>query len=64
MVCLNEENKLVKATRVYEGVEDDHYRCPNGHEFGMDWRKGPADEPMWPPSPQLVAELGAPDDTN
>lgn len=54
MVCLT-ERKLTKATRVYEGVEDDHYRCALGHEFGMDWSRGEATEAQWPPSQELVA---------
>lgn len=53
--CYGENNKITKATRVYEGAEDDHYRCELGHEFGMDWRKGPATEPQWPPPPELLA---------
>jgi hypothetical protein len=54
MVCLT-ERKLTKATRVYEGVEDDRYECSLGHEFGMDWSRGEATEPQWPPSADLVA---------
>jgi hypothetical protein len=64
MVCMDENNKLVKATRVYEGVEDDQYECPKGHTFGMDWRKGPADAPMWPPPQEMIDALGAPEDAN
>jgi len=52
--CLN-EGKVTKATRVYEGAEDDHYVCELGHQFGIDYRKGPATEPQWPPPPELVA---------
>lgn len=55
MVCLS-SGQLTKATRVHEGAESDRYRCELGHEFGMDWSRGPADEPQWPPPPEL-AEL-------
>jgi hypothetical protein len=51
------ENKITKATRVYEGAEDDKYRCELGHEFGVDYRKGPATEPQWPPPAELVASV-------
>ena len=51
--CLD-EGKVQKAVRVYEGVEDDRYRCAAGHEFGVDYRRGPATEPGWPPPPELV----------
>lgn len=44
----------VKATRIYEGIEDDHYACEKGHHFGMDYRRGPATEPQWPPPQELV----------
>jgi hypothetical protein len=59
MVCL-EAGALVKATRVYEGIEDDHYECERGHEFGLDWRRGPAEEPQWPPPAELAAALEKP----
>ena len=52
MDCLT-EGQLTKATRTYEGDESDQYRCERGHEFGMDWSRGPATEPEWPPSPEL-----------
>lgn len=51
MVCLGDHGQLTRAERVYEGVEDDHYVCAKGHQFGMDWRAGPATEPQWPPGP-------------
>ena len=60
MVCMGDDNKLVKARRIYEGAEDDRYVCVRGHEFGMDWRGKPATEPQWPPPPELIAELGRP----
>jgi hypothetical protein len=47
MVCLG-AGERVKATRIHEGIETDHYRCELGHEFGMDWPNGPATEPQWP----------------
>lgn len=56
MVCLD-EGKLTKATRTYEGDEDDRYRCERGHEFGMDWSAGPATEALWPPPPEVSEQL-------
>ncbi len=52
MVCLDEK-KLTKATRVHEGVESDQYVCELRHQFGIDWRGRPAEEPQWPPPPEL-----------
>lgn len=54
MVCLT-AGHVTKATRVYEGDESDGYKCEQGHEFGMDWSKGPATEALWPPSPEMQA---------
>ena len=54
LVCLS-SGQVTQATRTYEGLEDDRYRCDHGHEFGMDWSKGEATEPLWPPSPELQA---------
>lgn len=45
---------VTRATRVYEGVEDDHYVCELGHEFGVDWSRGPPEEVQWPPSTEMV----------
>lgn len=56
MVCLDDA-QLTKATRIYEGVESDEYRCDKGHQFGLDWSHGPATEPQWPPPPELVASV-------
>jgi len=40
-----------RAVRIYEGYEDDRYCCEAcREEFGLDWRRGPAKEPCWPPS--------------
>ena len=40
-----------KAVRTYEGIEDDHYHCEQcGVEFGVDWSRGPPEQPCWPPS--------------
>ena len=40
-----------KAVRVYEGYEDDHYRCEaRGDAFGIDWSRNPPTAPCWPPS--------------
>lgn len=52
-VCLD-EGKVTKATRIYEGAEDDQYECEQGHRFGVDYRKGPATTAQWPPDPKLV----------
>ena len=54
MICLT-AGQITKATRTYEGAESDGYRCEQGHEFGMDFPKGPATEAEWPPSPELAA---------
>jgi hypothetical protein len=54
MTCLLAGGELVRATRVYEGVEDDHYRCERGHTPGVDWARGPATERQWPPTDELV----------
>jgi hypothetical protein len=53
--CLWEHKQVTKATRVYEGVEDDQYVCDREHRFGVDWARGPATEPQWPAPPELVA---------
>ena len=40
-----------KAVRVYEGMEDDHYRCEECHGgFGIDWGRKQPSAPCWPPS--------------
>ena len=57
MVCLGDELLLTKARRIYEGDEDDRYRCERGHEFGMNWVRGPATEPQWPPVQELIDAL-------
>ena len=54
MICID-EGRLVKAVRVHEGVETDQYGCERGHRFGMDFPRGPATEPEWPPPPDVVA---------
>ncbi|MEW5741992.1 MAG: hypothetical protein AB1938_23960 [Myxococcota bacterium] len=56
MVCFGDDSVLTKAVRVYEGQEDDHYRCEKGHTFGIDWRGQPATEPQWPPPPELLPQ--------
>jgi hypothetical protein len=55
-VCLG-DNKITKATRVHEGVESDQYVCEKGHQFGVDYRKGPATTPQWPLPPETIAAL-------
>ncbi len=53
--CLWEHKAITKATRVYEGIEDDHYVCELGHTFGVDYTHGgPPTEPQWPPPQELV----------
>jgi hypothetical protein len=59
MDCLM-DGVLTKASRIYEGDEDDRYRCEKGHVFGMDFRKGAATEPMWPPAQEYVDFVGRP----
>lgn len=55
-VCMD-EGKATRAKRVYEGIEDDHYRCDEGHEFGIDWSRGEPTEPQWPPPADIAAML-------
>lgn len=41
------------ADRIQEGTESDLYACRDcGQRFGIDWRRGPAEKPCWPPSPE------------
>jgi len=56
--CLG-EGKVTKATRVVEGVEDDQYLCELGHQFGVDYRRGPATELTWPLTPEQAAAIAA-----
>jgi hypothetical protein len=58
MVCAF-DGIVTRAERVYEGVEDDHYRCDAGHAFGVDWRRGGPTEPAWPLSAEMVAAIEA-----
>lgn len=46
-----------RADRIYEGLEDDHYRCSAcGCEFGIDWASaGVPLKPCWPIS-ELCSE--------
>lgn len=55
-MCLTcfEDGQITRAVRYYEGSETDHYRCEHGHELGIDWRRGPAKQPEWPPDEALV----------
>jgi hypothetical protein len=57
--CL-EQGTVSRADRIHEGVEDDQYRCELGHQFGVDYRRGPATEAQWPPDPALVEALHKP----
>jgi hypothetical protein len=44
------------ADRIQEGIESDLYQCRDcGKQFGIDWRRGPADRPCWPPTPEEQA---------
>lgn len=56
LVCLG-DGVLTKAVRVSEGQESDQYRCGKGHLFGIDYARGPATEPQWPPPPELAEML-------
>lgn len=56
LVCLD-DSEVTKATRVHEGVESDQYRCEKGRTFGVDFRRGPATEPEWPPPPEVLEAL-------
>jgi hypothetical protein len=49
MECLG-DGAITKAVRIVEGVETDQYRCERGHVFGVEYRRGPATEPQWPPA--------------
>ncbi|MBS1120091.1 MAG: hypothetical protein H6Q90_2319 [Deltaproteobacteria bacterium] len=47
-----------RAERTGEGLETDWYRCPAGHEFGVDWdAAGPPTSSRWPPSAAEIAEF-------
>ena len=59
MVCMG-EGRITKAKRIYEGVEDDQYICDRNHEFGVDYSRGPATEPQWPPPQELVDAITKP----
>jgi hypothetical protein len=58
-VC-RDEGKLTKATRFYDGIESDAYRCEKGHESWIDWRNGPATAPQWSPSSESSTTLDDP----
>jgi hypothetical protein len=46
-----------RATRVYEGSEDDHYVCEQcGKKFGIDWSGGEPPVPCWPPSAEELEQ--------
>ncbi|MDX2009982.1 MAG: hypothetical protein SFW67_07330 [Myxococcaceae bacterium] len=55
-VCLFDEGLVTRAQREREGVESDDYVCARGHRFGVEYRRGPASEPLWPPGPEVEAE--------
>ena len=46
-----------QADRIFEGIEDDQYQCQKGHGFGIDWRRGPPEKPLWPPTPEERAMI-------
>ncbi|HEY3450428.1 MAG TPA: hypothetical protein VGK67_29000 [Myxococcales bacterium] len=54
--CLFDHGRLTRARRIQEGRESDQYLCDEGHQFGIDWSKGPATEPQWP-APQELRDL-------
>ncbi len=49
-----------RADRIYEGLEDDYYRCSAcGYEFGIDWSyAGAPSAPAGPLPRQLGGEVG------
>ena len=47
--CGFDDGVVTRADRVREGVESDDYVCDLGHRFGVSYRRGPVDEPQWPP---------------
>lgn len=47
--CFFDNATVTRAVRTSEGVETDQYRCDRGHTFGIDWSRGPATKPQWPP---------------
>jgi hypothetical protein len=58
MTCVS-DGVVTRAERVYEGAEDDHYLCPHGHRFGVDWSRRAPTAPEWPPTPELAAAIAA-----
>lgn len=58
MTCAG-DGVVTRADRVYEGIEDDQYRCSEGHTFGIDWSRGAPDEPQWPLADEVVAAIEA-----
>lgn len=58
-ICLD-DHTLTPAHRVHEGQESDVYRCARGHDFSIDWARGPATEPQWPPPDDLRRDQKAP----
>lgn len=56
--CMWQASQITKATRIGEGIENDFYRCEQGHEFGIDWEYGgPPNAPQWPPPAELLEAL-------
>ena len=49
---------LGPSNRIYEGLEDDHYRCRECHcEFAVDWSyDGLPEKPCWPISQEEAEE--------
>ena len=47
------------ADRIFEGLEDDHYRCRECHsEFNIDWSyEGPPKSSCWPISEEDAKEI-------
>jgi lysyl-tRNA synthetase class I len=59
MPCAFEDHVVTRAVRTRDGVETDQYRCERGHEFGVEYRRGPATTPQWPPSESDLAAVEA-----
>lgn len=57
-VCRWRFDRWTVAERIYEGSENDQYRCAEGHTFGIHWRSIP-DHPMWPPTAADEAVMAA-----
>lgn len=59
VMCLAcaKQGRVTPAQRFREGLENDWYRCPEGHETGVDWSYGAPEAPTWPPSEEDLAAV-------